>query len=156
MWMISIIFSIGPTVCQFYSMCCANFNLLLPYLTLNPLTWKIWRAPNKASKWHMIFNSAFKGLKSGRCPWNLILKVLPFCPMYFILHVGQFSWYIPHLSYLLWVSSCCVDSRLSIALSVINAILILVLLNSFVMSLVYFLTYVNFVYIILFIYCFPF
>jgi hypothetical protein len=24
--------------------------------------WKIWRAPNNASKWQMGFNSAFKGL----------------------------------------------------------------------------------------------
>jgi len=32
------------------------------YLTLNPLTWKIWWAPNNASKWQMWFNSAFKGL----------------------------------------------------------------------------------------------
>jgi hypothetical protein len=32
------------------------------YLTLNPLTWKIWWAPNNASRWKMGFNSAFKGL----------------------------------------------------------------------------------------------
>ena len=31
-------------------------------LTLILLTWRIWRAPNNASKWHMRFNSAFKGL----------------------------------------------------------------------------------------------
>jgi hypothetical protein len=31
-------------------------------LTLNPLTWKIWWAPNNASKWQMGFNSGFKGL----------------------------------------------------------------------------------------------
>jgi hypothetical protein len=31
-------------------------------LTLNPLTWKIWWAPNNASKWQMGFNSTFKGL----------------------------------------------------------------------------------------------
>jgi len=39
-------------------------------LTLNPLTWKIWRASNSASKWQMRFNSAFKGLiypSSGAC-----------------------------------------------------------------------------------------
>ena len=33
------------------------------WLTLNPLTWKIWRAPNNASIWQMGFNSAFKGLR---------------------------------------------------------------------------------------------
>ena len=31
-------------------------------LTLNSLTWKIWWAPNNASKWQIGFNSAFKGL----------------------------------------------------------------------------------------------
>ena len=32
-------------------------------LTLNLLTWTKWWAPASASKWHMGFNSAFKGLK---------------------------------------------------------------------------------------------
>jgi len=31
-------------------------------LTLNPRTWRIWRAPNNASRWQVGFNSAFKGL----------------------------------------------------------------------------------------------
>jgi len=31
-------------------------------LTLTLLTWRIWWAPNNASKWQMGFNSAFKGL----------------------------------------------------------------------------------------------
>ena len=31
-------------------------------LTLILLTWRIWRAPNNASKWQMGFNSAFKGI----------------------------------------------------------------------------------------------
>jgi hypothetical protein len=31
-------------------------------LTLILLTWRIWRAPNNASKWQIGFNSAFKGL----------------------------------------------------------------------------------------------
>jgi len=32
------------------------------WLTLIPLTWKIWWAPNDASKWQTGFNSAFKRL----------------------------------------------------------------------------------------------
>ena len=36
--------------------------LLLLILTLIPLTWRIGWAPNNASKWQMVFNSAFKGL----------------------------------------------------------------------------------------------
>ena len=32
-------------------------------LTLNPPTWRIWWAPNNASRWYMGFNSAFKELK---------------------------------------------------------------------------------------------
>jgi len=40
-------------------------NLIhIPYLTLSPLTWKIWQAPNIVSKWQMGFNSAFKELIS--------------------------------------------------------------------------------------------
>jgi len=31
-------------------------------LTLTLLTWRIWWAPNNASRWQMGFNSAFKGL----------------------------------------------------------------------------------------------
>ena len=38
-----------------------NANFVTTQLTLNPLTWKIWWAPNNASRWQMGFNSAFKG-----------------------------------------------------------------------------------------------
>jgi len=34
-----------------------------PNLTLILLTWRIWWAPNNASRWQMGFNSAFKGLR---------------------------------------------------------------------------------------------
>ena len=33
-----------------------------PNLTLTPLTWRIWWAPNNVGKWQMGFNSALKGL----------------------------------------------------------------------------------------------
>jgi len=42
------------------------------YLTLNPLTWKIWWAPNNPSRWQMGFNSACKGL---RRIWKLRIKL---------------------------------------------------------------------------------
>ena len=46
-----------------WSLVFRDFGLSLsPILTLNPLTWKIWWAPNNASRWQMGFNSAFKGL----------------------------------------------------------------------------------------------
>jgi hypothetical protein len=35
---------------------------VLQCLTLILLTWRIWWAPNNASKWQIGFNSAFKGL----------------------------------------------------------------------------------------------
>ena len=38
---------------------------ITPFLTLILLTWRIWWAPNNASRWQMGFNSAFKGL-NGR------------------------------------------------------------------------------------------
>jgi hypothetical protein len=36
-------------------------------LTLNPLTWKIWWAPNIVGRWQIKFNSAFKGLNEIWC-----------------------------------------------------------------------------------------
>ena len=39
-------------------------------LTLILLTWKIWRAPNNASKWLMGCNSAFKGLTLILLTWT--------------------------------------------------------------------------------------
>jgi len=40
-----------------------SYNIKLSYiLTLILLTWRIWSAPNNASKWQMGFNSLFKGL----------------------------------------------------------------------------------------------
>ena len=38
-----------------------QFQLVLRII-LNPLTWKIWWAPNNASRWQMGFNLTFKGL----------------------------------------------------------------------------------------------
>jgi len=40
---------------------CVNIGLLYG-LTFTPLTWRIWWAPNNASRWRMGFKSAFKGL----------------------------------------------------------------------------------------------
>jgi hypothetical protein len=39
-------------------------------LTLNPLSWKIWRACNNASRWQFGYNSAFEGLMSERVAKN--------------------------------------------------------------------------------------
>jgi hypothetical protein len=38
------------------------------WLTLILLTWRIWWAPNNASKWQVGFNSAFKGLTDKNMP----------------------------------------------------------------------------------------
>jgi len=43
--------------------------------TLIPLTWKIWWAPNNASKWQMGFNWAFKGLMGPRKPSRTQKKI---------------------------------------------------------------------------------
>jgi outer membrane usher protein FimD/PapC len=40
-------------------------------LTLNSLTWKIWWAPDNASRWQMGYNSAFKGLTYSLETWTL-------------------------------------------------------------------------------------
>ena len=50
-------------------------------LTFIPLTWKIWRVPNNASRWQMVFNSALKGLKDAEPEKKIIVilkrKILP-------------------------------------------------------------------------------
>jgi hypothetical protein len=49
-------------------------------LTLNPLTWRIWLAPNNASKWPMGFNSMFKGLMKlefSRQIFENVMKIRP-------------------------------------------------------------------------------
>ena len=46
------------------------------YLTLTLLTWRIWWAPNNASRWQMGFNSVFKGLIK-HLPFSLSLSLSP-------------------------------------------------------------------------------
>jgi hypothetical protein len=41
----------------------ASLVTCISHLTLILLMWRIWRAPNNASKWQMGFNLAFEGLK---------------------------------------------------------------------------------------------
>jgi len=54
-------------VCQMRKTCILHqislyVTVTKPILTLILLTWRIWWAPNNASRWQMGFNSAFKGL----------------------------------------------------------------------------------------------
>ena len=44
-------------------------HTFIRHLTFTLLVWTIWWGPNNASKWRMVFNSAFKGLKNSL--WNL-------------------------------------------------------------------------------------
>jgi hypothetical protein len=62
--------SMGPMSCTFSSRCWAKLDFPFPCL------------------------------KSRRCSWERVLKNIPVCPVYFMLHVGQVSWYIPEFSYL--------------------------------------------------------
>ena len=102
MWTTSIMPSIGPIAFPLSLRCWANFYLLFLYL------------------------------KSLECFWNLILKGIPICPVYFILESGQISWYIPLLSYLFRTVPCFVARRLPIVFSVVNETLKFVFLNIFV------------------------
>jgi hypothetical protein len=43
-------------------------------LTLILLTWRIWKAPNNASKWQMGFNSEFKGLTDMRSKYYVVYE----------------------------------------------------------------------------------
>ena len=74
-----------------------NFNTIklfyftLSLLTFILLTWTIWRAPTKASKWRMEFNSAFKALnltleikKKGNCSIERDIRKL--------FSITQYAW----------------------------------------------------------------
>jgi len=63
--------------------------------------------------------------------------------MYFMSHVGHFSWYIPDLSYLLVVLSCLVVRSFSMVLFVVSAILMFDSLNILVINLVSLPMWVN-------------
>jgi hypothetical protein len=67
----------------------------------------------------------------------------PVCPVYIFSQFGQFSWYTPFLSHLLWAFLCFDVRRFSIVLLVVNVTLTFVFLKSFVMSVVSLPTYVN-------------
>jgi hypothetical protein len=55
-------------LCRQYRTVSQMHNKLIFFtLTLNPLTWRIWWAPNNASRWQMGFNSVFKGLTRIVC-----------------------------------------------------------------------------------------
>ena len=60
-------------------------------LTLILLTWRIWWAPNNASRWQMGFTSAFKGLKKRLGGWDTITEG----SMYRRRHLRWFA-FIPH------------------------------------------------------------
>jgi hypothetical protein len=57
-------------------------NPLKAELTLVLLTWRIWWAPNNASRWQMGFNLAFKGL-------NPICHLLTLLGAHLIFHVSR-------------------------------------------------------------------
>jgi len=63
--------------------------------------------------------------------------------MYFILEVGQFNWYMPHLSYLCFAWWRLVVNSLFKVLFTEKATLMQVALKALVMALVSLLTYVN-------------
>jgi hypothetical protein len=56
-------------------------------LTLILLTWRIWWAPNNASRWRMEFNSAFKGLKLLLCSHPLWRRTPSQITEKFCLHI---------------------------------------------------------------------
>jgi len=74
--------------------------------------------------------------------------------MYFVFHVGHFSWYTPDLSYLLLTCSCFVVRSFPIVLFAESAILMLEFLKILVMNFVSLPMYVNFAHFVLFMSCF--
>ena len=72
--------------CCIHTRCCTHRVQGQKYaLTLSLLTWRIWWAPNNASRWQMGFNSAFNPLKA---------KLNPICHLLALLgvhHIIHFS-----------------------------------------------------------------
>ena len=52
----------GTLLSQRFSAFSGSLFFVCAMLTLNPLKWKIWWAPNNASRWQIEFKSPFKGL----------------------------------------------------------------------------------------------
>ena len=68
----------------------ASLNLIL-------LTWRIWWAPNNASKWQMGFNLAFKGLNTLSMPMFYLLK-LPT-----LMYRHSYEWHVKRKAhYFVW------------------------------------------------------
>ena len=86
----------------------------------------------------------FLYLKSLKCSWKRVLKGLSIWPMYFLLQVGQVSWYIPQLSYFCLVWYCPVVKSLPIVLFTEKVTWTFVFLNALEMTLVSLPAYVNF------------
>jgi len=51
------------SICHLLPLLRAHHIFHVSGLTLNLLTWRIWWAPNNASRWQMGFNCAFEGLR---------------------------------------------------------------------------------------------
>ena len=82
LWYKSICFG---SSCTLRVPCSAHNSHAFNPLTLHPLTWKIWRAPNNASKWQMGFNLAFKELN---VELNPICHLLALLGAHYIFHVS--------------------------------------------------------------------
>ena len=95
---INIIIIIIKLTCD-WATCWHSLTWLEVSLTLNPLTWKIFWAPNNASKWQMGFNSAFKGLNFSPCSFCLLVCSFLTCSVIyykaFCLHVATNFFCIP-------------------------------------------------------------
>ena len=74
----------------------------LKTLTLILLTWRIWWAPNNASKWQMGLNSAFKGLKNIKNYAVMLCLVSDIFPLLILYSWWNFRLLSPVLSG--WIS----------------------------------------------------
>ena len=79
-----VIFLIFPLTCthvhagpqeMYKSILNSVWGLVFIYLTLILLTWRIWWAPNNASRWQIGFNWAFKGLINSSLTYSLDMNV---------------------------------------------------------------------------------
>jgi len=87
---------IGPVLKKVSSVhSLTHYFFKTPILTLVLLTWRIWWAPNNASKWQMGFNSAFKFLFASD-PWCLYSVLFFFLNLFLYVLLSRLYAYVQH------------------------------------------------------------
>jgi hypothetical protein len=108
--------NIIETYLQLWFSCFYNFFYHSP-LTLILLMWKIWWAPNNASRWQMGFNSVFKGLRNDGYRFHRIWWI-------------QVSLY--PTTYMIFIKYACLTSGIWILIPKYHKVVILIIVLGYI------------------------